>query len=90
MQQWNAARRLASGVAIALVLAVGTVPERAGAQSLGDTLARAYTSSGLLEQNRALLRAADEDVAQAVAALRPVISWSARVRRQFGERKSAQ
>ncbi len=30
---------------------------------------------GLLEQNRALLRAADEDVAQAVARLRPILNY---------------
>lgn len=90
MQHWKATRRLVGGLVLVVACAAALAPERAAAQSLGDTLAQAYTSSGLLEQNRALLRAADEDVAQAVAALRPVISWSARVRRQFGERSSAQ
>lgn len=47
------------------------------AQSLADTLVAAYRNSDLLEQNRALLRAADEDVAQAVSALRPVLSYVA-------------
>jgi outer membrane protein len=47
------------------------------AQSLADALAAGYEASGLVEQNRALLRAADEDVAQAVAALRPIVSWTA-------------
>lgn len=47
----------------------------ARAESLGDALILAYRSSGLLEQNRALLRAADEDVAQAVSRLRPVIDY---------------
>ncbi|PYE84032.1 TolC family outer membrane protein [Pseudoroseicyclus aestuarii] len=47
------------------------------AETLSDALSAGYENSGLLEQNRALLRAADEDVAQAVAALRPVLSWSA-------------
>ena len=47
------------------------------AETLADTLTHAYDHSGLIEQNRALLRAADEDVAQAVAATLPVISWSA-------------
>jgi outer membrane protein len=37
----------------------------------------AYNNSGLLQQNRALLRAADEDVAVAAASLRSVLSWSA-------------
>ncbi len=48
------------------------------AESLQDSLRNAYKNSGLLVQNRALLRAADEKVADAVAALRPVISWSSK------------
>lgn len=47
----------------------------AQAQTLSDALAGAYEHSGLLEQNRALLRAADEDVAVSIAALRPIVSW---------------
>ena len=50
-------------------------PGAARAETLAAALAAGYESSGLLEQNRAVLRAADEDVAQAVAALRPVVSW---------------
>jgi outer membrane protein len=46
------------------------------AETLADALVSAYEHSGLLDQNRALLRAADEDLAVAVSALRPVISWS--------------
>ncbi|MCA1775649.1 MAG: TolC family outer membrane protein [Paracoccaceae bacterium] len=46
-------------------------------ETLADALTAAYTNSGLLEQNRALLRAADEDVAQAVGSTLPVIAWSA-------------
>ena len=46
------------------------------AESLSDALATAYRNSGLIEQNRALLRAADEDVAQAVATLRPVFGYA--------------
>jgi len=48
----------------------------ARAETLADALTHAYNHSGLLDQNRALLRAADEDVAQAVAATLPVISWA--------------
>jgi len=47
------------------------------AETLADVLADGYQNSGLLEQNRALLRAADEDVAQSIAALRPIVNWSA-------------
>lgn len=56
----------------------------AKADTLADALVGAYNTSGLLEQNRAVLRAADEDVAQAVAALRPVLNWSADVTRSYG------
>ena len=48
----------------------------AAAETLGDALASTYRNSGLIEQNRAVLRAADEDVAQAVASLRPAIGWA--------------
>ncbi len=47
------------------------------AETLSDALAQAYRNSGLIEQNRAVLRAADEDVASAVAALRPVLNYTA-------------
>lgn len=53
------------------------MPVASAAETLTDALIGAYTHSGLLEQNRAVLRAADEDVAQAMAALRPVVRYSA-------------
>ena len=59
----------------AAILMLAT-PSLAAAESLRDSLRNAYRNSGILVQNRALLRAADEKVADAVAALRPVISWS--------------
>lgn len=46
------------------------------AETLSDTLATTYRNSGLIEQNRAVLRAADEDVALAVTALRPVVNYA--------------
>ncbi|WP_406721467.1 MULTISPECIES: TolC family outer membrane protein [Thioclava] len=49
----------------------------AQAETLADAMISAYKTSNLLEQNRATLRAADEGVAQAVAALRPVVQWTA-------------
>nr|WP_240783909.1 TolC family outer membrane protein [Rhodobacter sp. YIM 73028] len=49
----------------------------AGAETLADALIAAYRNSNLLDQNRAVLRAADEDVAQAVSSLRPVIAYTA-------------
>lgn len=49
----------------------------ASAETLFDSLVAGYKNSGLLTQNRALLRVADEDVAIAVSALRPIIEWTA-------------
>ena len=46
------------------------------AETLADTFILAYRHSGLLERNRALLRAADEDVAIAIAQLRPIINYA--------------
>ncbi|GAA6208425.1 TolC family outer membrane protein [Cognatishimia sp. WU-CL00825] len=57
--------------------------QQAKAESLSDAMASAYTHSGLLEQNRALLRAADENVAQAAAAMRPVLGWLTNYQRTF-------
>ena len=59
------------------------------AETLASALSSAYITSGLLDQNRAVLRAADEDVAQAVAALRPVINWTGTVTRSFGAQNAA-
>ena len=53
-----------------------TSPGFSLAETLRDTLRSAYNNSGLLAQNRALLRVADEDVAGATAALKPILSWS--------------
>ena len=46
------------------------------AETLADALIAAYKNSNLLDQNRAVLRAADEDVAVAVSSLRPVVSYT--------------
>lgn len=55
----------------------------ARAENIADALVGAYNTSGLLENNRALLRAADEDVAIAVSALRPVVDFILRASRTF-------
>ncbi|GGE33271.1 type I secretion protein TolC [Primorskyibacter flagellatus] len=68
----------------ALVMALAVAPLAAKAETLADAMAAAYEHSGLLDQNRALLRAADENVAQALSALRPIVSWSANLARDFG------
>ncbi|MBP1806211.1 TolC family outer membrane protein [Rubellimicrobium aerolatum] len=72
-------RHIFRGTVAALALWAGT----AQAETLADALVDGYNSSGLIEQNRATLRAADENVAQAVATLRPVLSWSASLERSF-------
>ena len=67
--------RCAKFLAMCFALTVSAMP--AQSESLGDALRDTYHNAGLLDQNRALLRAADEDVAQSLAALRPVITWQA-------------
>lgn len=46
-------------------------------ETLADALRAAYKSSHLLDQNQAVLRAADEDAAVAIAKLRPVLTYTA-------------
>ncbi len=78
-------RFVAGVVAGMLVLAA---PVAALSETLADALAGSYTNSGLLEQNRALLRAADEDVAVALSAMRPIIGWTADVTYSDSEARS--
>lgn len=73
-----------AALAAALALAVST-PQAMRADNLADALIGAYNTSGLLEQNRAVLRAADEDVALSVAFLRPVIDWTTQVSRTLND-----
>ena len=65
------------GTAAAGILAATLSVTSTAADTLADAMAGAYNHSGLLEQNRALLRAADERVGQATAALRPIIRYTA-------------
>ena len=71
-------KQLVVAAAMAMGLGLATAPE-AKSETLAEALAYAYEHSGLLEQNRALLRIADEDVAQAVAGLRPIINWAGNI-----------
>jgi len=66
--------RLRLALATVGLSVLGALP--LSAQSLSDTLIMAYRTSNLLEQNRAVLRAADEDVGIAIAALRPVMAYA--------------
>lgn len=79
-------RTVARGIVVAAVSLAGTTV--AQADTLTDAMVKAYEHSGLLEQNRALLRAADEDVAIAMSALRPILNWSGSVTRSFSRSSS--
>lgn len=61
---------------MAVAAALAFMPVATMAESLADALVSAYRTSGLLDQQRALLRAQDEDVAVAVAATRPAINYA--------------
>jgi outer membrane protein len=66
----------------ALALAA-TAPGIASADSLRAAMADAYVSSPVLEEQRYLLRIEDEDVAQAVARLRPTLDFVANANRDL-------
>ncbi|WP_209427081.1 TolC family protein [Pararhodobacter sp. SW119] len=66
-------RILTALTALTLLATSAALPARA--ETLADTLVAAYRNSNLLDQNRALLRATDEDVVQARAALLPVLNF---------------
>ncbi|NUH65533.1 TolC family outer membrane protein [Sulfitobacter sp. S0837] len=74
---------------IALPLVLALLPRPALAETLADALIDAYEHSGLLDQNRALLRAADEDVASAKSALKPVLRWAGGVTQNFGTTRAS-
>ena len=82
MLKKNSASLLKTFVFAGSVALAFALPKPAHADNLSDALIGAYKSSGLLEQNRALLRVQDEDVASAVAGLRPIINWTVTARNQ--------
>lgn len=63
-------------LSVVMVLVGLGAPQAARAETLADALIAAYRNSNLLDQNRAVLRAADEGVAEAVSALRPVVAYT--------------
>nr|WP_227269868.1 TolC family outer membrane protein [Roseobacter sp. H9] len=87
MEVQKVKRVLRSGTLV-LGLWAGLMATTAQAETLADALVGAYQNSGLLDQNRALLRAADEDVAGAVAALRPIITYTASISQEYGDRRT--
>ncbi|WP_170325425.1 TolC family outer membrane protein [Ruegeria arenilitoris] len=77
-------RNFVKALALSAGIALSALPGRAvWADNLTDAFIGAYNTSGLLEQNRALLRAADEDVAIALSALRPIINWAVEVSQDY-------
>lgn len=83
-------RRSFRGILVAVPLTVIlALPRPVWAETLADALVGAYENSGLLEQNRALLRAADEDVASAKAALKPVLRWAGGLTQSFGSTRAS-
>jgi len=71
---------LVFGMAVAMTL---VAPGAGRADSLRAAMSDAYVNSALLEQNRFLLRLDDEGVAQAVAQLRPTLSFVASANRDL-------
>lgn len=72
MSRFSILRRISAAAILSLTAALPL-----SAETLADTMIAAYRHSALMEQNRAVLRAADEDVATAVSSLRPVLQWAA-------------
>ena len=58
---------------------IGLAPVTVAAETLTDALISAYRNSHLLEQNQAVLRAADEDLATAVGTLLPVFNFQSAI-----------
>jgi len=57
-----------------VIVFISLTPVLALGESLNKTLLDAYTNSNLLAQNRAILRASDEDVGVALSSLRPIVT----------------
>lgn len=75
-------------LAVVILVAGAALPQTATAETLADAMVNAYEHSGLLRQNRALLRAADEDVAAVSASLKPILRWQGDITRAFGSSAS--
>lgn len=76
---------LKSAVLVGGLAITAMAPQRAAAENIVDAMIGAYNTSGLLEQQRAVLRAADEDVAIALSSLRPVINWTTQLSRTLAK-----
>jgi outer membrane protein len=64
-------------------IALAALPREVGAETIESALARAYQSNPQLNAQRAILRQADESVAQALSGYRPTLSANATLGEQF-------
>jgi outer membrane protein len=82
--EWMSRRRghLACRVLVATALACAVLPDRATADTLESALAQAYLNNPQLNAQRALVRATDEGVPQALAGYRPRVSATANIAAQ--------
>ncbi|TNJ48556.1 TolC family outer membrane protein [Phaeobacter sp. B1627] len=76
-------KRIKAFAALGVLTAAAVNASLVRADNVTDAMIGAYNSSGLLEQNRALLRVADEGVAVSVAGLRPVVSTALSIARDY-------
>ncbi len=69
--------------AIAMIAAAVFSPVHGSAETLESALAYAYSNNPQLNSQRALVRATDEAVPEALAGYRPKVSWTASIGRQY-------
>src|SRR5690242_7009444 len=73
---------LVSSCACAVAAMLVAVPGRGGAETLGEALVDAYNSNPQIQAERALLRATDENVPQALSGWRPTVQFTGSAGRQ--------
>lgn len=83
MRGLSTSKRIRAFAAMGVLATAVVSAPLAKADNVTDAMIGAYTSSGLLEQNRALLRVADEGVASSMAGLRPVITSALTIARDY-------
>ncbi len=71
--------------AICLCAAVGLVPLRADAETMSSALSRAYMGNPDLNQQRASVRATDENLPRALSGFRPTVTATGNMGAQFVE-----
>ena len=74
MRSWLGARELGLGLAAALTRLRAAAP--ASAQTLTEALSYAYNNNPQILAQRALLRATDEQVPQALSGWRPTVNFT--------------